>query len=146
MLFALTRLFYIFTSNVWFKKTGKIRSSVLLLRIVPVCFESDVTWRKWWELSFSEVVPLSENYWATVKTLSNPLANQRISDQTDRVKKILPFSLSLVCPLRVQIPKWDQTEPLHRGVFCQFPFRWIYYCHSSKSTGKETGKTHLCAF
>ena len=34
---------------------------------------------------------------------------------------------------------------LHRGAFCQFPFRWIYYCHSSKSTGKETGKTHLCA-
>ena len=33
---------------------------------------------------------------------------------------------------------------LHRGAFCQFPFRWIYYCHSSKSTGEETGKTHLC--
>ena len=31
-----------------------------------------------------------------------------------------------------------------RGAFCQFPFRWIYYCHSSESTGKETGKTHLC--
>ena len=35
---------------------------------------------------------------------------------------------------------------LHRGAFCQLPFRWIYYwpllCHSSKSTGKETGKTH----
>ena len=29
--------------------------------------------------------------------------------------------------------------------FCQFPFGWIYYCHSSKSIGKETGKTHLCA-
>ena len=38
-----------------------------------------------------------------------------------------------------------QTAPLHRGAFCQFPFRWIYYCHSSKSTGMETGKTHLCA-
>ena len=25
------------------------------------------------------------------------------------------------------------------------PFRWIYYCHISKSTGNETGKTHLCA-
>ena len=37
------------------------------------------------------------------------------------------------------------TKALHRGAFCQFPFRWIYYCHSSKSTGKETGKTHLCA-
>ena len=35
--------------------------------------------------------------------------------------------------------------PLHRGAFCQFPFRWIYYCHSSKSIGMETGKTHLCA-
>ena len=36
-------------------------------------------------------------------------------------------------------------QPLHRGAFCQFPFWWIYYFHSSKSTGKETGKTHLCA-
>jgi hypothetical protein len=33
--------------------------------------------------------------------------------------------------------------PLHRGVFCQFPLRWIYYCHSSKSTGKEISKTLL---
>ena len=32
-----------------------------------------------------------------------------------------------------------------RGAFCQFPFWWIYYCHSSESTGKETGKKHLCA-
>ena len=29
--------------------------------------------------------------------------------------------------------------------FCQFPFPWIYYFGSNKSTGKETGKTHLCA-
>ena len=35
--------------------------------------------------------------------------------------------------------------PVHRGAFCQLPFQWIYYCHSSKSTGKPTGKTHLCA-
>ena len=34
---------------------------------------------------------------------------------------------------------------MHRGAFCQFPFRSVYYCHSSKSNGKETGKTHLCA-
>ena len=38
-----------------------------------------------------------------------------------------------------------QMQPLHRGAFWQFPFRWIYCCHSSKSTGNETGKTHLCA-
>ena len=24
-----------------------------------------------------------------------------------------------------------QNLGLHRGAFCQFPFRWIYYCHSS---------------
>jgi hypothetical protein len=42
---------------------------------------------------------------------------------------------------------WSELKPntLHRCVFCQFPCRWIYYYHSSKFTGKETGKTHLCA-
>ena len=35
--------------------------------------------------------------------------------------------------------------PLHKGGFCQAPFQWIYYYGSNKSTGKETGKTHLCA-
>ena len=34
---------------------------------------------------------------------------------------------------------------VHRGAFCQFTLQWIYYCHSSISTGKETDKTHLCA-
>ena len=33
-----------------------------------------------------------------------------------------------------------QLLPLHRGAFCQ-----IYYYGSNKSTGKEIGKTHLCA-
>ena len=37
------------------------------------------------------------------------------------------------------------SSALHSGAFCQFPFLWIHYCHSRKSTGKETGKTHLCA-
>ena len=36
-------------------------------------------------------------------------------------------------------------KTLHRGAFCQFPFWLIYYCHSSKSTGKESGKMRLCA-
>ena len=39
----------------------------------------------------------------------------------------------------------SSPTPLHKGAFFQFLFRWIHYCHSSKSTGKETGKTHLCA-
>ena len=33
---------------------------------------------------------------------------------------------------------------LHRGAICQFPVQWIYYSHISESTGKKTGKTHLC--
>ena len=36
-------------------------------------------------------------------------------------------------------------QPLYRGAFFQCLFRWIHYCHSSKSTGKKTGKKHLCA-
>jgi hypothetical protein len=39
----------------------------------------------------------------------------------------------------------QRIPPLHRGAFYQFPFWWIYYSGSNKSTGKETGKTHLCA-
>ena len=41
-------------------------------------------------------------------------------------------------------PLWMATT-VHRGAFCQFPFRWIYYYGSNESTGKEIGKTHLCA-
>ena len=37
----------------------------------------------------------------------------------------------------------ELSQPMHRGAFCQFPFRWIYYYGSNKSTGKETGKMHL---
>ena len=38
-----------------------------------------------------------------------------------------------------------QIDTVHRGAFCQSSFQWIYYCGSNKSTGKETGKKHLCA-
>ena len=38
-----------------------------------------------------------------------------------------------------------ECATVQTGAFCQFPFRWIYYYGSSKSTGKETGKTHLYA-
>ena len=33
---------------------------------------------------------------------------------------------------------------MHRSAFCQFLFCCIYYYGSNKSTGKETGKMHLC--
>ena len=61
-----------------------------------------------------------------------------------------PTSILLLIPKGRR--KWGQGRrgnlpfpPVHRGEFCQFPFWWIYYCHSSKFTGKQTGKTHLCA-
>ena len=38
--------------------------------------------------------------------------------------------------------KWARL--LHIGAICQCLFRWIYYCHSYKSTRKENGKMHLC--
>ena len=39
----------------------------------------------------------------------------------------------------------SRSNTLHRGVFCQFPFHWVYYYDSKKSTGKEIVKTHLHA-
>ena len=41
------------------------------------------------------------------------------------------------------LPTATSNTLVHRGTFCKFPFRWICYCHSSKSTGKENSKTHL---
>jgi hypothetical protein len=38
-----------------------------------------------------------------------------------------------------------KNVPLHGGAFCQSSFQWIYYYGSNKSTGKEIGKSHLCA-
>ena len=40
---------------------------------------------------------------------------------------------------------WNFDTTMHSGAFCQFPFQWIYYYGSNKSTGKETSKMHLCA-
>ena len=37
------------------------------------------------------------------------------------------------CNLCSMLDSEDCT--VHRGAFCQFPFRWIHYCHISKSTG-----------
>ena len=31
--------------------------------------------------------------------------------------------------------RWELLT-MQKSVFCQFLFQWIYYCHSSKSTGK----------
>ena len=56
-------------------------------------------------------------------------------------------SIALQCVALVHLKKKSKTLPSQctEMRFCKFPFRWIYYCHSSNSTGKETGKTHLCA-
>ena len=40
---------------------------------------------------------------------------------------------------------FEINKAVHRSAFCQFPFRWIFYYGSNKSTRKETGKMHLCA-
>ena len=40
-------------------------------------------------------------------------------------------------------PENNPAKAVHKGAFCQFPFRWIYYYGRIKSTEKEIGKTHL---
>ena len=44
-----------------------------------------------------------------------------------------------------KIHLWHTFIAVHRCAFYQFPFQLIYYRHSSKSTGEENDKTHLCA-
>ena len=46
-----------------------------------------------------------------------------------------------VMPSQIQ----QTFKAAYRGAFFQFLFRWIYYYDSNKSTGKKTGKMHLCA-
>ena len=50
---------------------------------------------------------------------------------------------SLCIGLSVELA--SKLSPVHKGAFCQFLFRWVYYYGNNKSTGKETAKTHLCA-
>ena len=45
----------------------------------------------------------------------------------------------------MSVPLNFRVNTVHRDAFCHFAFQWIYYCHSSKSTGKKTDKTHICA-
>ena len=56
---------------------------------------------------------------------------------------------SFICPslprVKNKVSSCLRMNHIHKGAFCQFPFLWIYYCHSSKSTGKQTGETHLYA-
>ena len=44
-----------------------------------------------------------------------------------------------------QLYVMQQFSTMHTDAFCQFSFQLIYYYGSNKSTGKETGKSHLCA-
>ena len=38
-----------------------------------------------------------------------------------------------------------ETVPAHRGAFCQFPFRWIYYYGSNKSKKGNWQNATLCS-
>ena len=61
------------------------------------------------------------------------------------ISKVVDSRFLLDSYLRQKQFKFLIQNTVHRGTFCQFSFRWIHSCHSSKSTGNETGKTHLCA-
>ena len=93
-----------------------------------------------------------------------PIYLESLHDLSDvKQTPFQPFSFSIIClnsKLSATIQAWHTDRNfvtnylqvviylvlvVHRGALCRFPFRWIYYWHSCKSTGKETGKTHLCA-
>ena len=64
------------------------------------------------------------------------------------LNSVLDGSLVLPAAVSCGSTRWRRTTAaLHctEMRFAQFPFRWIYYNGSNKSTGNETCKTHLCA-
>ena len=49
---------------------------------------------------------------------------------------ISPASCLLYIPPDHEVLLGEARWSVHRGGFCQFPFQWLYYCHSSKLTRK----------
>ena len=66
---------------------------------------------------------------------------------TTRIKKIRNRQVFQHLLFKVQITSriYVVLNGFTTGAICQFLFRWIYYCNSSKFTGNETDKTHICA-
>ena len=94
----------------------------------PLCHSPNISTTQLRQWGFRQCLPFS---WTTFrgKHCRHPIAVMVVVD-TFRLYHCVMTILS---------------RPLHRGVFCQFLFQWICYCHSSKSTVKENGKMHLCA-
>ena len=54
------------------------------------------------------------------------------------------YLLYIVTYITITNQSWEYLHStLHRAAFCQFPFLWIYYCHSSKSNGKENAPLNM---
>ena len=112
-------------------------------------FHSEINWPLFgcffmmWTYKFKSWMFLTKGLvWQTCSSKSSKLYHWRGGPQWTRSP-----SSRYVCRMgeyRVSHGKMYFFNPLHRGAFCQFPFRCIYYYGSNKSTGKETGKTHLC--
>ena len=77
---------------------------------------------------------LTGKYWSLQ---GNPCNENRVPAMRTGV----PCNENRFFPVRIAL----QGLGLHKGTIWQFPVQWIYYCHSSESTGKKTDKTHLCA-
>ena len=80
-----------------------------------------------------------------VTILVSTLSASELKQFSSLIKSYTP--MSDISPLlsKILLNKVRQMTTVHKGAFCQFSFRWIYYFHISKSTEKEAGKTHVCA-
>ena len=73
----------------------------------------------------------------TQKSTNNPLSSFGLIEENKELSHIhlaVPF---LIVKSNYLDEKFSfnmdskLSYALYRGAFCQFPFRWIYYCHSS---------------
>ena len=116
---------------------GNRRTTILPTTSVTWSLYYNAHWLRWSQNCSTDLLKFEYRRLDTDR-----MANDWLKVKQCLVRDFLIIVLHLVWLILASIPIHDL---LYRGAFFQFLFWWIYYCHSSKSTGKETGKTHLCA-
>ena len=133
---SVSQLFYICGPPPLHQIESSMRPHVEYIYVCTQCWAIDC---QGWPMTIKCTILCSCCYhYGPLKKPQNPNAQCQWSD----IKQVLIREMN--CSFL-----FDRGQPtslsLHRGAFCQFPFRWIYYYGGNKSTGKETGKMHLCA-
>ena len=137
---SLRSLWGVFEKSMWSRTLYFVQINLWRQENFICGFSKDQTSHSICEINFCSMDCIEYHYW---------VFDQFLTKIMEYILKLLRFNILGVGPMGwgmiIYIDFLLMNTPLHRGAFCQFPFRWIYCYGNNKSTGKETGKTLLCA-